>query len=148
MLKEFTTLLAFLLLNSEEIEEQKEEEHLEKISVLISIEPEHLQPWRHIQSSPEDRELQHKLLSCHSFAAPYPQDAALISLHENRAQLSQYIKASASQGKAKRTYVHTGQLSCTSGIKTENKRTLDCSWTCLQRRKACPSWCPALPVSQ
>lgn len=55
MLKDFTTPLAFLLMKSEEIQEQKEEEHPEKISVLISTEPAHLQLWRHIQSSSEDR---------------------------------------------------------------------------------------------
>lgn len=45
MLNEFTTPLAFLLIKSERIQEKKAEEHLEKISVLVSIEPAPLQPW-------------------------------------------------------------------------------------------------------
>lgn len=39
MLQQFTTPLAFLLMKSEGMREQKEEEHLQKISELISTEP-------------------------------------------------------------------------------------------------------------
>lgn len=39
MLQQFTTPLAFLLMKSEGMPEQKEEEHLQKISELISTEP-------------------------------------------------------------------------------------------------------------
>lgn len=55
MLQEFTTPLAFLLMKSEEIREKKGEEHLEEISELIFHRARHLQPWGHIQPSPEDR---------------------------------------------------------------------------------------------
>lgn len=47
--------MAFLLMKSEEIQQQKGEEHLEKISELISTEPGICSPGGHIQSSPEDR---------------------------------------------------------------------------------------------